>query len=484
MNNSSPESSLDGDESTVSSKSGRNRPLNANFSDMPSLASYRADEISIASTLWTDCDQSLPSLSSYRTKDLSISSSLHSRTNMMIENKFSGEGSSSLVSGTNTSNSSDAEDFMDDSNHVGRKRSSRSLTENPVSNSTDERGVERSQSFPLHEIRRPVRTSSKGSSAEGELAGSVIGGDSLPMLPRRGMMNDSQHTDDSEKLSDEESDISDDDQSPDVSIPTDSEHEDIHRPVHTANVDKSLDSPTRNLRNVRLNNDKSPVGNGKQQSTHQSIPRKIEPVKGMEPSISPPAGIETTPTSGNHRKSHSQVKEPDSAGKYSSPKSQNSIVPLKGGESPRRMSGDSDSRRPRPRRPRSSDLSKPRESSENHGKRRGLRRTASALGGFTRRHGDKQGRGVRRTKSSDASTLRRSGKKDEEKRGRFVRRLSSSLMHMVGNRSRSPRRGAQRNRSGSLSASFRDFASGTASKFKRGKRPEKPKGGPDKPTWI
>jgi hypothetical protein len=126
----SSDSSVDEQESTVSSNSAprksldellsqnkkmRELPSGSDFADMPSLSSYRAVDLSgsQASSLKGDCDMSLPSLSSFRMDDLSISSSYHS--NYSNTNHLSGEesaeGWASFTSGNvSAETDSDADD--------------------------------------------------------------------------------------------------------------------------------------------------------------------------------------------------------------------------------------------------------------------------------------------------------------------------------------------------------------------------------------
>lgn len=98
------------------------RARDPDFSDMPSLSSFRADEMSaVTSTSYTshskggdsrggDCDDSLPSLSSFRMEDLSTCSSYHSlQTNTNHLSDQSVEGWSSFTSG-NVSAETDSED--------------------------------------------------------------------------------------------------------------------------------------------------------------------------------------------------------------------------------------------------------------------------------------------------------------------------------------------------------------------------------------
>lgn len=105
------------------------RARETDFADMPSLSSFRADEMSVyTSTSYTsvasnsrggdsrggDCDISLPSLSSFRMEDLSTCSSYHSvQTNTYHLSDQSAEGWASFTSG-NVSAETDSDD--------GRKR--------------------------------------------------------------------------------------------------------------------------------------------------------------------------------------------------------------------------------------------------------------------------------------------------------------------------------------------------------------------------
>ena len=137
MSRNSSDSSLDEEqESTVSSRSGGisrkslNSFINSNrrtrgerdasvslsddCSDMPSLSSFRLEDMSasVASRGSSyasrgECDISLPSLSSFRMDEMSLASSYHSGTNQMSEE--SAEGWSSFTSG-NVSADTDSED--------------------------------------------------------------------------------------------------------------------------------------------------------------------------------------------------------------------------------------------------------------------------------------------------------------------------------------------------------------------------------------
>lgn len=450
MKDSSSESSFAGDESTVSSRNSRNRILSPNgikrlqqqeeavFDDMPSLASYRADEISIASTAWTDCDnQSLPSLSSYRTKDLSLSS------------------------------------------HHSRKRISPRLVGKPKFR-PDELGMGKPQSFPLSEISRLSTTTTKVHTLESELAASVMTADFQPKLPRRSSLLTE---------GEDESDISD--ESSDVSIATVSENGAEVKPMG----EFLKVSPIK----------KSPKPKGNKSSRPQPRPKKIKSPKKSEtdkPLRSPkatsqPVVIEepdksATPPLANHSRKKAvteknKAKEPSVSRSPEKPRSSYKIIraPAKIRDSPKPRERGREirnpQRSPRRRRTRSADLSNPLESEKNVGIRRSLRRTRSEHGKLPRKkHEEKRGRGLRRSRSSDVSTQQME-KKEGVKRGTLMRRLSSSLSQMVQRKSRSPTRTMSRRGSG-VGTSLREFATGTASKLRRGKRPEKHKG--DQPVRV
>ena len=118
MSRASSDSSLEEQESTVSSKStprksldqhilqGRNmsRELHSDIEDMPSLSSFRADDLTSSGR--GDCDMSLPSLSSFRIDDLSMGSSYHSNTNHLSESG-SAEGWASFNSGNVSTDTTD-----------------------------------------------------------------------------------------------------------------------------------------------------------------------------------------------------------------------------------------------------------------------------------------------------------------------------------------------------------------------------------------
>jgi hypothetical protein len=158
MGRTSSDSSVDEQESTVSSNSTprksldellsqnkkmRELPSGSDFADMPSLSSYRAVDLSgsQASSLKGDCDMSLPSLSSFRMDDLSISSSYHS--NYSNTNHLSGEesaeGWASFTSGNvSAETDSDADDESEfatksfPSDDRGKKQSDIDLTMLPM----------------------------------------------------------------------------------------------------------------------------------------------------------------------------------------------------------------------------------------------------------------------------------------------------------------------------------------------------------------
>jgi len=217
-------SSLDGDDSTVSSKSNRHRSLDevngdsnaetaqqvAEFSDMPSLASHRADEVSLASTLWTDCDQSLPSLSSYRTKDMSV------------------------ASGSTRSKNSTHHDDVKSKSKVDDDRSDRSGTERTRGN-LNTSGIQTPSDSIQENSAKAYSSSSRDEESSSNTANLSRGGDCMPRLPRRRPLDDSARssslqTAQSDSESASESDMTDD--SPDVSIDTDEENDEMVEPAH------------------------------------------------------------------------------------------------------------------------------------------------------------------------------------------------------------------------------------------------------------
>lgn len=90
--------------------------------DMPSLSSFRADEMS--ASIRTDCDVSLPSLSSFRVDDLSLSSSYHSTTNHYSD-YGSTEGWSSFNSGNGSADTSESGEFASSSSSPAPPKSER-----------------------------------------------------------------------------------------------------------------------------------------------------------------------------------------------------------------------------------------------------------------------------------------------------------------------------------------------------------------------
>ncbi|KAG7364807.1 hypothetical protein IV203_038010 [Nitzschia inconspicua] len=90
------------------------------FSDMPSLSSYKSwDEKSATSSKGGDCDASLPSLSSYRLDEVSMASSYHSRGSVVTNHlshysEESAEGWASFTSGNVSKSDFDSDDDDDD----------------------------------------------------------------------------------------------------------------------------------------------------------------------------------------------------------------------------------------------------------------------------------------------------------------------------------------------------------------------------------
>lgn len=258
------DSSLDGDDSTVSSKS-RRQDVNgdgdagesshqvADFSDMPSLASYRGDEVSLASTLWTDCDQSLPSLSSYRTKDMSVASG--SRRNNRHD-------SSRRSSGDDESDGSGTERTRGNISTSGRKQA-------PIESIEEQTSKPQASDSPPQE---EVDTS--GALSLGR------GGDSMPRLPTRRAMDDSVRSGSikSDSESDAESDMTD--ESPDVSIDTDEENEDDEEEEENDNEVEPAHGP-------------SHIFVTKEGGLSPKSPKSQAKVNGVLPDVpNPPLGVE------------------------------------------------------------------------------------------------------------------------------------------------------------------------------------------------
>jgi hypothetical protein len=424
------DSSLDGDDSTVSSKSNRNndRLINgggsrgnvqrvADFSDMPSLATYRGDEISIASTLWTDCDQSLPSLSSYRTKDLSVSGSHHSK------NK---KKSSSGVSESDEEEELDTEDIGKEKKTTGMLSGKSSKTDSPPGTQSGVRQPAKSMDDPESSLQHEAPGS----------ATALRGGDSLPRLPRRIAMEDSGHLTQQSKVSEiedseSESDISDN--SPDVSIDTDEEHDDVieptREPIHVTPAVSAIEhfTPESQRSTTKVN------------GTVPSAPHLAEDTKEKEKS-------EKSHSKAKKKKISSRTRTPivpptlistPPIGRHSirtSPKSSPRIVD----QSPTRAPPEirtphlEEGQRSRLRRRKNSESGK----SKKHGEkeRRSPRRSTSESGTRLRepkkKHGDKRLRGVRRANSEVASILDSRIPAEDKKRG-ILKRFSSSLKHMV-----------------------------------------------------
>lgn len=144
MSRSSSDSSLDEQESTVSSKETPRKSLDSHLSqngkmrdvpsvggdavdcsDMPSLSSYRLDEMSASCasrSISGDGDMSLPSLSSFRLDDMSMSSSYHSHPPINFsEESAEGWSSFSFTSG-NVSGETDSDGEDDEGEFATRER--------------------------------------------------------------------------------------------------------------------------------------------------------------------------------------------------------------------------------------------------------------------------------------------------------------------------------------------------------------------------
>eukprot|EP00980_Cylindrotheca_fusiformis_P012617 scaffold3084_cov144-Cylindrotheca_fusiformis.AAC.65 len=414
MKRSSSDSSLDGDDSTVSSKSNRHqdRRMNggssvgsrgqeqqvADFSDMPSLASYRADEASLASTLWTDGDQSLPSLSSYRTKDLSVTGSHHSKTRIFAGGVSESEGED------------EEEEIVEGEKGAGV--------------------VSAASSKPVIPPRTQGAAQTKPSAGSDLQQEAQRYGDSVPRLPRRIEMEDSHHKSGSSQMEDSDSDSASyiSDNSPDVSIDTDEEHDDgiepIREPIYT-------EPPASAVEQLSPKSQKSATdGNGgaplvleegkapaRLKNTHK--PKK-SPSKRRE-RVDPPAEISTPPVGQLSRKSLKS--EPEKEDENLSPESPEiqASPPGQGGH------------RFRVRRKKDSEVSKSKKNAVK-GKRTPRRSTSesgSKLVDPKKKGSEKRVRGVGRANSDMAALFLRSEKPEEEKKRGILKRFSSSLKHMV-----------------------------------------------------
>lgn len=419
------DSSFDGDDSTVSSKSNRHqdRMMNggssvssrgqeqqvADFSDMPSLATYRADEISLASTLRTDGDQSLPSLSSCRTKDLSVAGSQHSKTRMMA---YSG------VSESEEEDESESEDIGITENKAGIL----SVT----SSKPDE--------LPPGTLGGVQQTAEASSQLD---AAGARGGDCLPRLPRRIAMEDSRQRSQQSRVSeieDSESEsasyVSDD--SPDVSIDTDEEHDDsiepTREPIHMSPGVPAAEqlSPQSQKSAVEVNGNDSPKPLGtedaKEKVKSKKSQTKSKSKKGSSRSrdrIDPPAEIATPPSGPQSTRKRSPKTKVDQVDAKESP-----AVPSPNSEEGQRF---------RVRRKKDSETGK----SKKHGEkgrpspRRSTSESGTRLRDPKKKNSDKGVRGVRRANSEMAALFLNSKKPEEDKKRGILKRFSSSLMHMV-----------------------------------------------------
>ncbi|CAJ1943000.1 unnamed protein product [Cylindrotheca closterium] len=421
------DSSLDGDDSTVSSKSNRNRLFDdvngdgntggsshqvADFSDMPSLASYRGDEVSLASTLWTDCDQSLPSLSSYRTKDMSVASGSTRRNNRdkprINDNDSDGSGTERTRGNISTSD--------------------RLQPPAPIESTGEEGG----------QNAKPFSSSSSRDEDPPNAAALQRGGDSMPRLPTRRSMDDSVRSGSRRSESDSESDMTDD--SPDVSIDTDEENDDevepAHGPSHIVTPPTRQLSPQSPKSPLRVNgvlpdmaNPPLRVEDGNSEPATESEkskrPASENPEAGVAPEeVEPPAIIATPPATGKHSKSakrspkksprKKKVKDKEKDKDGTQPHSEigsPGIVEEKGQKKWRKKRSTQDANK--------------------------IQKTPdrSASGNDTTRFFGKKNQsdrslGVRRANSEMASVLDSIKPEEEKKRG-ILKRFSSSLKQMV-----------------------------------------------------
>jgi len=413
MNRRISDSSLDGDDSTVSSKSNRHRPLDevngdsnaetaqqvAEFSDMPSLASHRADEVSLASTLWTDCDQSLPSLSSYRTKDMSV------------------------ASGSTRSKNSTHHDDVKSKSKVDDDRSDRSGTERTRGN-LNTSGIQTPSDSIQENSIKAYSSSSRDEESSSNTANLSRGGDCMPRLPRRRPLDDSARssslqTAQSDSESASESDMTDD--SPDVSIDTDEENDEMVEPAHGPSHIVSNIPP---IRRLSPQSPKSPVRVNGVLPDIATSPLRVddgntraatekEKTTTIDDGLSPgePPAVISTPPAGNLPKgANKSPKKQDGEAAPSQPELQQSpeVVKEKGNRW-RKMKNKEDGK----------------------SKKTAPDRTNS--GSDTRFFGKKnqsgKSRDLRRAKSEMLSVPYSVKPKDEKKRG-ILKRFSSSLKQM------------------------------------------------------
>ena len=456
------DSSLGGDDSTVSSKSNRNRPFDdpngdgntggsshqvADFSDMPSLASYRADEVSLASTLWTDCDQSLPSISSYRTKDMSVASGSTKKDNRQDDKPRSNDDNS-------------------DGSGTERTRGNMSTSDRLQAATAPIESGEDGQNA------KPFASSSRDEDPS-NAAALQRGGDSMPRLPTRRSMDDSVRSGSRRSESDSESEMTDD--SPDVSIDTDEENDDEveppHGPSHVVIPPRRQLSPQSPKSPLRLNgvvldtaNPPLRVEDGSTEPAPESEKSKRPASEALEAGVAPgepepPAIISTPPATGNFSKSEKTKKSPKRSPKKSPKKS------------PRKKK-DKDSTEAQP------EIGSPGivegTGQKKLRKKRSTQDTSkapktpdrSASGNDTTRFFGKKNQsdkshGVRRANSEMASVLDSIKPEEEKKRG-ILKRFSSSLKQMVrpsrtlsgtlGNMTKVPSGGKKRSKLKKLSA--------------------------------
>jgi len=450
------DSSLDGDDSTVSSKTDRNRVNGdgnagesahqvADFSDMPSLASYRADEVSLASTLWTDCDQSLPSLSSYRTRDMSVASGSTRRNNRYYESTGSRRST-----------------VDDDSDGSGTERTRGNMSTSGRQQAPIE-SIDEGQGQPQAQNPKTFSSASREEVTSNAPAPGK-GGDSMPRLPTRRSMDDSVRSGSvkSDSESDSESDMTDD--SPDVSIDTDEENDDemepAHGPSHIAVPPTRQLSPQSPKSPIRVNGVLPDVAtpplrveDGTGETSEKEKPKSIGEASSPE-QAEPPAVIATPPPTGGKTLKKKSPKR--------SPK-----------KSPRKKKKDKGKDGTRSQ----SDMPSPGIVEEKAQKKWLKKRTnqdtgkskttpnRSASGSDTMRFFGKKNqsdksRGVRRANSEMASVLDSIKPEEEKKRG-ILKRFSSSLKQMVrptktlsgtlGNMTRIPQGGKKRSKLKKLS---------------------------------
>jgi hypothetical protein len=429
MNGSISNSSLGGDDSTVSSKSRRIRShsggiasrspyTEAEFSDMPSLSSYRGDEASLASTLRTDCDQSLPSLSSCRTRDLSIASgSYHSRNNQ-IENRDNSLEGSAYVGNQNRGSESDlGEDNNDEQPGTHKSQQSGLLK------------VEDSTTYQAVQYRHC---------------------DSLPRLPRRTAEDD----EDSQKYirmkelgANEDSDLDISDQSPDISVdsnqihdePLQSAHDPARLTLSTTNINSS---PARSV-SQSFEAEEIVKSNEGYETRDNMVPKKKSSSRSFREPINPPVEITTPPTKIQNRKTSSnRSNENAKPAKSKNRKPLKSKKCLEAGARSQTRNYDMDEYTSKLNKPDEPKKTRPRvrryshtgtKTKKDRERRRSLRRTSSESGdrlaGEFKNEDERQHECIRKANSEMAQVLDGISKEDQ-KRG-LVRRLSNSLKHIA-----------------------------------------------------